>query len=231
MTKLICKEEFDQSRLHSIAALNACRLIPLNKNPGVRPIGIGEVLKRIMGKAVMKVFKQDVIVAAGPTQLCAGQQAGCEAAVHSVVDNFEQENDCDGVLQIDASNAFNSLNRNVMLHNVKIICPVIANYVNNTYALSARLFILGGKEILSREGTTQGDPVAMAIYALGILPLLSKIKAKTNLEKQPVLQVAFADDITGSGNLHSLRLWWDQIVEYGPTIGYYANAEKNMVDS
>ena len=143
MTKLICKEEFDQSRLHSIAALNACGLIPLNKNPGVRPIGIGEVLKRIMGKAVMKVFKQDVIVAAGPTQLCAGQQAGCEAAVHSVVDNFEQENDCDGVLQIDASNAFNSLNRNVMLHNVKIICPVIANYVNNTYALPARLFILG----------------------------------------------------------------------------------------
>ena len=52
ITKLICKEEFDQSRLQSIAALNACRLIPLNKNPGVRPIGIGEALKRIMGKAV-----------------------------------------------------------------------------------------------------------------------------------------------------------------------------------
>ena len=80
----------------------------------------------------MKVFKQDVIVAVGPTQLCAGQQAGCEAAVHSVVDNFEQENDCDGVLQIDASNAFNSLNRNVMLHNVKIICTVIAQITSTT---------------------------------------------------------------------------------------------------
>ena len=67
----------------------------------------------------------------------------------------------------------------------------------------------------------------MAIYTLGILPLLSTIKAKTNLEKQPVLQVVFADDITGSGNLHSLRLRWDQIVEYGPTIGCYANAEKH----
>ena len=69
----------------------------------------------------------------------------------------------------------------------------------------------------------------MAIYALGILPLLSTIKAKTNLEKQPLLQVAFADDITGSGNLNSLRLWCDQIVEYGPTIGYYVNAEKTCL--
>ena len=129
ITKIICREEFNASRLHGINVLNACRLIPLNKDPGVRPIGIGEVLRRIMGKAVMKIVKKDVQNAAGPTQLCAGQQAGCEAAVHVITDNFEQDLDCEGVLQIDASNAFNSLNRNVLLHNIKIICPEIANYV------------------------------------------------------------------------------------------------------
>ena len=36
----------------SIKALTTCRLIPLNKNPSVRPIGVGEVLRRIMGKAI-----------------------------------------------------------------------------------------------------------------------------------------------------------------------------------
>ena len=27
----------------------ACRLMPIDKNPGIRPIGVGEVLRRIVG--------------------------------------------------------------------------------------------------------------------------------------------------------------------------------------
>ena len=46
-------------------AFVACRLIPLNKNPGVRPIGIGEVPRRIIAKAILKVVANDVQSAAG----------------------------------------------------------------------------------------------------------------------------------------------------------------------
>ena len=41
----------------SLEAFIACRLIPLNKNPGLIAIGVGEVLRRITEKVVMKILK------------------------------------------------------------------------------------------------------------------------------------------------------------------------------
>ena len=49
--KKLCSEELSDP--NSVEALMSCRLIPLGKNPGVRPIGIGELLRRIIGKTVM----------------------------------------------------------------------------------------------------------------------------------------------------------------------------------
>ena len=67
-----------------IVAMVACRLIALNKCPGVRPIGVGEVMRRIIARAVLSIVKLDVLEAAGSLQLCAGQDAGNEAAVHAM---------------------------------------------------------------------------------------------------------------------------------------------------
>ena len=92
-----------------LVALLACRLCPLDKFPGVRPVGISEVARRIIGKALMQVIGKDVRSAAGSLQLCAGQPAGCEAAIHAMKDLFD-DNECEAVLLVDASNAFNCLN-------------------------------------------------------------------------------------------------------------------------
>lgn len=48
----------------------SCRRIPLDKNPELRPIGIGEILPRIFGRAVKRTFKVQIMVSAGPLQLC-----------------------------------------------------------------------------------------------------------------------------------------------------------------
>jgi hypothetical protein len=39
------------------------------------------------------------------------------------------------------------------------------------------LFVHGGKEITSAEGTTQGDPIAMPLYDVAITPLLRMVKS------------------------------------------------------
>ena len=88
--------------------LDSCRLVPLDKNPGVRPIGIGEVLRRIIGKSIIRVIKPNILESGGCLQFCTGPPSGCEAAVHAMKDIFEEE-ETDGLLLVDASNAFNSL--------------------------------------------------------------------------------------------------------------------------
>ena len=140
-----------------IEAYVSSRLIPLDKKPGIRPIGVGEVLRRIIGKMVSWTFGDEIKRSAGPLQTCANHSAGSEAAIHSMKVVFDNEA-TDAILLIDASNAFNSMNRNVAMHNIRVTCPVISTYVINTYRHSSRLFVSGGEEIASREGTTQGDP-------------------------------------------------------------------------
>ena len=107
----------------------------------------------------------------GNLQLCDGHRSACEIAVPAAVDLFNDDNN-HGILQIDANNAFNSINRQVVSHSMKILCPEFAVYIRYCYTKPARLFVTGDKEISSNEGTTQGDRTAMEIYAFGILPLL-----------------------------------------------------------
>ena len=64
ITKKPCSQKL--SCHESLEALLASQLIRLNKPPGVRPTGIGEVLRRIIGKPIMSVVKKEVVQAAGP---------------------------------------------------------------------------------------------------------------------------------------------------------------------
>ena len=111
-----------------VTALTANHLIALDKCPGVCPIGVGEIVRRIISKAVLFVIKSDVLEAAGTLQLCAKHEAGCEAAIHSMCRIFHDAT-TEAVLLVDANNAFNSLNRKVALMNIHQLCTYMYSFL------------------------------------------------------------------------------------------------------
>ena len=203
-----------------ISPFLAYRLIAINKNPGVRPIGVCQTARRIIAKAALSIFRCDVLEAAGSRQLCAGQLSGTEAAVHAVRSAF-QNDETEAVLLVDARNAFNALNRQTALHNIMRICPSLATILINSYRCPTELFV-DGNTIWSREGTTQGDPLAMPMFALATIPLILKLRTDTR-------QVWYADDASAVGKLSSLREWWNRLSTLGPSFGYFANPSKTWL--
>ena len=130
-----------------LTAYNACRLIPLDKNPGVRPIGVGEVIRRILARTILKCISNDLKALGKNKQLCLGQKSGIEHAIHALREAFSSS-DSEALLLIDASNAFNSLNRHLALKNIERICPTIITALRNSYESPSNLYV-DGKILLS----------------------------------------------------------------------------------
>ncbi|XP_020601093.1 uncharacterized protein LOC110040229 [Orbicella faveolata] len=214
LTRRLCTEYIDSATIQPILT---SRLILLNRCNG-QSIGVGEVIRRIIGKCVTKVTKQGILESSGSLQVCAGHKSRSEATVHAMNSLFQHQ-ETDAVLLVDASNAFITLNRVPVLHNIRVLCPALATFAINTYQDQARLFVTGVKELISAEGTTQGDPLAMCMYALSLQPLISRLQAANQAK-----QCWFAGDATGCGSLQNIRVWWDELTMAGPDLGCYPNA-------
>ena len=98
----------------------AGRLIGLDKCPGVWPVGIGEILQRILGKCVLQACGEDETHACGVDQLCSGLRCGIEGSIHVMTSLWEkhQEEVGWGVLLVDERNNLNEINQTVMLCHV-----------------------------------------------------------------------------------------------------------------
>ena len=182
---------------------------------------MGETVRRIVGRAIATAISDDIQDAAGPLRVCAGHPSGCEAAIHTMR-QVSKAPDTDAIILVDASNAFNSLNRQTALRNIHQLSPALSKALINAYREDVQLFI-NGEVLLSREGTTQGDPLAMAIYAIAITPLIHRLKDRATK------QVWFADDATAGGSLNHLKAWWDRISAIGPDYGCYSNGSKTWL--
>ena len=102
----------------------------------------------------------------------------------------------EAILFVDASNAFNLLNRQAALLNIHSLCPSLAIALTNTYRSDSSLFI-EGETLFTSEGTTQGDHLAMVMYTLAVVTLVRQLNDLAH-------QVWFADDASAGGCLTDL---------------------------
>ena len=233
LAKRLCCENIHP---HCLTEFTSSRLLPLDKgcdsdgNPGVRPIGIGEVLRRIISKSVLSLLKTDVQNAAGTLQMCTGLRSGIEASVH-MANSAWNDPSTEAMLFVDADNAFNRLNRKAALHNVKQLCPALHTFLMNHYQSAADLIVpnadTGSFHLSSEEGCTQGDVLSMALYALGIKPLVSKLACCVPSEH--CKQSWYADDSSAAGKIFAIKKWWDTLTTLGPKFGYFPKPQKTAL--
>ena len=114
-------------------------------------------------------------------------------------------------LLIDAHTTFNEENRTAMLWAVCHKWPSGAQFTFNCYRHLATLVVWdtgdrSGHFLHSKEGVTQGDPLAMITYDIGVLPFIRELWGAHPRVTQPW----YADDAGAGGKFqHILELFRD----------------------
>ena len=67
----------------------------------------------------------------------------------------------------------------------------------------------------------------MALYALGIKPLINELAC--SVPSEHCKQSWYADDNNAAGKLDALRKWWDTLTLLGPRFGYFPSHKKTVL--
>jgi hypothetical protein len=251
-------------------AFMACRLVALDKGPGVRPVGIREVIGRLWAKCSLKVSGHRATVSCGSGNLCAGLPAGIEGALHAMEEaptalaqslgptqgglgdgpppepdgadlltqppdmevepsDLEDEGSPFIRLLLDATNGFNELGRKAMFWTVGHRWAAGARFAFNCYRHQALLILRRRGDscytLLSEEGVTQGDPLAMVLYGIAMCPLAERLQAAV----PEVIQPWYADDAAMAGKASKVRKAMKLLQRWGPDRGYFPEPDKSIV--
>ena len=87
------------------------RLIAIDKQPGVRPVGVGDTWWRLFSKIAIKFMGPEATMACQDEHLCARLKAGINGAIHRFQALWDKNSSTEewGFWIADAKNAFNKI--------------------------------------------------------------------------------------------------------------------------
>ena len=205
---------------------------PEHQDPSLRPISIGELIRRAAGKHVLKLSEKQAgayLIARG--QVAIGRKGGAEALIHActaTVTAYRTDPAYEDrvYLQADRRNAFNLVSRDKFLQVCKKHAPeaypyALAAYGDRTYVHYADV------AINSESGSQQGCPLGMLLFCLAAADADDQI-AKELLEALE-LKCDYADDQQMAGTLEAVAAFHEAQKKVAAEYGFEYNKAKYRV--
>ncbi|XP_049886408.1 uncharacterized protein LOC126380870 [Pectinophora gossypiella] len=191
------------------------------KDGGIRPIAVGSVFRRLTAKAACRAVKEEMAGYLQPHQLGFGTRLGCEAAIHATRSYVMDPSNSDSiVLKLDICNAFNTLERDVLLSEVKEKVPSLYPFLHQVYKPSSKLFF-NDDLIYSQVGAQQGDPLGPLIFSLAIHKIIVELKSTLN--------IWYLDDGTIGGKPEDVLQDLETLIPRFKDLGLVVNPSKYYV--
>ncbi len=202
------------------------RLIAINKKDGgVRPIAVGNILRRLSGKVLVKMMEKEALSFCGARQVGIGTSGGCEimASSFSKFIRYTGNNTEKCTLKIDFVNAFNMCSREKFLSFVFDEFPPLYPFVVSMIANHSILRCSDGTVIYSAAGFQQGCPASPMFFSL-----LLEYFLRENVSELDSLEFVgfYLDDGSIGGSTTDVGKVFDLIVEKGEEYGLVVNKKK-----
>ena len=191
----------------------------------VRPIAVGETLRRLTSKCLCAAFREPAREWLCPLQVGVAVPLGAEAAVHTARQWMQRRSGhaTDVFLKVDFHNAFNTVDRAALLREVRLRLPGLAPWAEWCYGRHSRL--LFHKEALTSEaGVQQGDPLGPLLFALALQPALRA--ASGSAEQCPSLLFGYLDDVCLAGDYRAVSAGLGRLVGAARQVGLTINPTK-----
>lgn len=183
------------------------RVAFIPKAQGYRPMGVGEVLYRLMGSCIIKEHGEEIAKHLLPHQLGVGVRGGVEIA--AIIAGLDYE-DGGATLSIDIKNAYNCIPRDIIQAAIERIMGSLGYYFKFVYGEPIALYGSDGTFLgWAGTGVLQGDPLATMLFSIGISAVLAEIDQERRRfvdqirrqggEEEKGGVFAIADDITIKG--------------------------------
>lgn len=150
---------------------------PQKPDGRVRPIAVGEILRRLTGKCLMGSVKEEARSHFWPAQAGVAVCGGAECIIHTVRAWYQRHHHSyqKVVLKLDFSNAFHSVSRDAVSTAVRSHFPLLSRWATWCYKQPTGLqFATWGVD--SSAGVQQGDPLGPLLFAAALQPLASDLR-------------------------------------------------------